>query len=86
VETIEEAVKQRPRELSAGELMVSPAETVMVSPAETVMVGGHYLVHPDQLRGDLAGAELRAVWMSRGRPAEEIARNPAEGIVRTQRS
>ncbi|HET7875494.1 MAG TPA: transposase [Methylomirabilota bacterium] len=59
VETIEEAVnrvrpfKQRQRGLNAGELMVSLAETVMV--------GGDHLVHLDQLRGDLAGAELRAV-------------------------
>jgi hypothetical protein len=59
VETIEEAVnrvrrfKLRQRGLNAGELMVSLAETVMV--------GGDHLVHLDQLRGDLAGAELRAV-------------------------
>jgi hypothetical protein len=59
VATIEEAVnrvrpfKQRQRGLSAGELMVSLAETIMV--------GGDHLVHLDQLRGDLAGAELRAV-------------------------
>ena len=59
VKTIEEAVsrvrpfKQRQRGLNAGELMVSLAETVMV--------GGDHLVHLDQLRGDLAGAELRAV-------------------------
>ncbi len=59
VETIEEAVdrarrfKQRQRGLNAGELMVSLAETIMV--------GGDHLVHLDQLRGDLAGAELRAV-------------------------
>ena len=59
VRTIEEAVnrvrpfKQRQRGLNAGELMVSLAETVMV--------GGDHLVHLDQLRGDLAGAELRAV-------------------------
>jgi hypothetical protein len=59
VETIDEAVnrirpfKQRQRGLNAGELMVSLAETVMV--------GGDHLVHLDQLRGDLAGAELRAV-------------------------
>ena len=58
-ETIEEAVnrvrplKQRRRGLNAGELMVSLAETVMA--------GGDHLVHLDQLRGDLAGAELRAV-------------------------
>jgi hypothetical protein len=59
VGTIEEAVnqarqfKQRRRGLNAGELMVSLAETVMA--------GGDHLVHLDQLRGDLAGAELRAV-------------------------
>jgi Transposase DDE domain group 1 len=59
VETIEEAVnrarpfKQRRRGLNAGELMVSLAETVMV--------GSDHLVHLEQLRGDLAGAELRAV-------------------------
>src|SRR5215471_19545750 len=59
VGTIEEAVnrvrpfKQRQRGLNAGELMVSLAETVMV--------GGDHLVHLDQLRGDLAGAQLRAV-------------------------
>lgn len=59
VETIEEAVnrvrpfKQRRRGLNAGELMVSLAETVMA--------GGDHLVHLDQLRSDLAGAELRAV-------------------------
>lgn len=57
--TIEEAVnrvrpfKQRQRGLGAGELMVALAETIMV--------GGDHLVHLDQLRGDLAGAELRAV-------------------------
>ena len=45
--------KQRQRGLNAGDLMVSLAETVMV--------GGDHLVHLDQLRGDLAGAELRAV-------------------------
>jgi hypothetical protein len=33
----------------------------MVSLAETIMVGGDHLVHLDQLRGDVAGAELRAV-------------------------
>ncbi len=32
-----------------------------MSLAETVMVGGDHLVHLEQLRGDLAGAELRAV-------------------------
>ncbi len=59
VGTIEEAVnrvrpfKQRRRGLNAGELMVALAETIMV--------GGDHLVHLDQLRGDLAGAELRAV-------------------------
>jgi hypothetical protein len=59
VKTIEEAVnwvrpfKQRRRGLNAGELMVSLAETVMA--------GGDHLVHLDQLRGDLAGIELRAV-------------------------
>jgi hypothetical protein len=59
VETIEEAVnrvrpfKQRRRGLNAGELMVSLAETVMA--------GGDHLVNLDQLRGDLAAAELRAV-------------------------
>jgi Transposase DDE domain group 1 len=59
IETIDEAVnrvrrfKQRQRGLGAGELMLSLAETVMA--------GGDHLVHLDQLRGDLAGAELRAV-------------------------
>ena len=59
VETIEEAVnrvrqfKQRQRGLNAGSLMVALAETITV--------GGDHLVHLDQLRGDLAGAELRAV-------------------------
>lgn len=59
VETIEQAVnqarrfKQRKRGLTAGELMVSLAETIMV--------GGDHLVHLDALRSDLAGAELRAV-------------------------
>jgi hypothetical protein len=33
----------------------------MVSLAETIMVGGDHLVHLDQLRGDQAGSELRAV-------------------------
>jgi hypothetical protein len=57
--TIEEAVdrarrfKQRQRGLNAGELMVSLAETMMV--------GGDHLVHLDQLRGDLAGAE-KSLW------------------------
>ena len=66
VGTIEEAVnrvrpfKQRQRGLSAGELMVSLAETVMV--------GGDHLVHLNQLRGDLAGAELRAVAAAPPRP------------------
>ena len=59
VGTIEEAVnrvrpfKQRQRGLGAGELMVSLAETIMI--------GGDHLAHVDQLRGDVAGAELRAV-------------------------
>ncbi len=48
-------VRRRQRGLNAGELMVSLAETVMV--------GGDHLVHLDQLRGDLAGAELRAAAM-----------------------
>ena len=34
-----------------------------MSLAETVMVGGDHLVQLDQLRGDLASAELRAVAM-----------------------
>ncbi len=33
----------------------------MMTLAETLIVGGDHLVHLDQLRGDLAGAELRAV-------------------------
>jgi len=59
VETIDDAVnrvrpfKERQRGLNAGQLMVSLAETVMV--------GGDHLAHLDQLRGDLAGTELRAV-------------------------
>ncbi len=60
VETIDDAVtrvrrfKQRQRGQSAGELVVSLAETVMV--------GGDHLAHLDQLRGDLASAELGRWW------------------------
>jgi hypothetical protein len=45
--------KQRRRGRDAGELLVSLAEMMVA--------GGDHLVHLDELRGDQAGAELRAV-------------------------
>ena len=69
------------------------ASELIMSLAETVMVGGDHLVHVDQLRRDLAGADLRAV-AAAAAPAPttagqllkrlDIGRHPGRGLRRAQ--